>query len=84
MSALVTDEALCKLDGVDTPNYRRACRPFSTNAGFVIAEAAQFAILMSDDLALALGAPILGAVGDVFVMLMETKNRLPVLVLVTM
>lgn len=67
MSALVTDEALCKLDGVDIPNYRRACRPFSTNAGFVIAESSQFAILMADDLALELGAPILGAVGDVFV-----------------
>lgn len=67
MSALATDEALCKLDGVDTPNYRRACRPFSTNAGFVIAESSQFAILMADDLALELGAPILGAVGDVYV-----------------
>lgn len=67
MSALVTDDALCKLDGVNEPNYRRACRPFSTNAGFVIAESSQFAILMADDLALELGAPILGAVGDVYV-----------------
>lgn len=67
MSALVTDDALCQLDGVQTPNYRRACRPFSTNAGFVIAESSQFAILMADDLVLELGAPILGAVGDVFV-----------------
>ncbi|NDH09115.1 MAG: beta-ketoacyl synthase [Gammaproteobacteria bacterium] len=67
MSALATDESLCHLDKVSIPNYRRACRPFSTNTGFVIAESAQFAILMSDDLALALGAPILGSVPDVFV-----------------
>lgn len=67
MSALATDEDLCQLDGVQKPNHRRACRPFSTNAGFVIAESSQFAILMADDLALELGAPILGAVGDVFV-----------------
>ncbi len=67
MSALSTDEELCKLDNVSTPNYRRACRPFSTNAGFVIAESAQFAILMADDLALEVGAPILGSVGDVYV-----------------
>jgi len=67
MSALSTDDDLRKLDGVLTPDYRRSCRPFSTNTGFVIAESAQFAILMSDDLALELGAPILGSVANVFV-----------------
>jgi len=67
MSALATDESLCALDQVATPDYRRACRPFSSNTGFVIAESAQFAILMSDDLAVSLGAPILAAVPDVFV-----------------
>ena len=67
MSALATDEALCQLDQVSEPNYRRACRPFSTNAGFVMAESAQFMILMADDFALEMGAPILGSVGDVFV-----------------
>lgn len=67
MSALATDESLCQLDNVTIPNYRRACRPFSTNAGFVIAESAQFAILMSDELAIELGAPILASVPDVYV-----------------
>ena len=67
MSALCTDESLCKLDNTTIPNYRRACRPFSTNAGFVIAESSQFAILMADDFALEVGAPILGSVGDVYV-----------------
>lgn len=67
MSALATDEALAKLDGLEQPLYRRACRPFSSNAGFVIAESSQFAILMADDLALEVGAPILASVGDVFV-----------------
>ena len=67
MSALATDESLCHLDNVSTPNYRRACRPFSSNTGFVIAESAQFAILMSDELALELGAPVLASVPDVYV-----------------
>ncbi|HBB53222.1 MAG TPA: beta-ketoacyl synthase [Legionellales bacterium] len=67
MSALASDEALCKLDNSEVANFRRACRPFSTNAGFVIAESSQFAILMADDLALEVGAPILGSVADVYV-----------------
>lgn len=67
MGALATDESLKKLDGTSKPNYRRACRPFSTNSGFVISESSQFAILMADDLALELGMNILGSVPDVFV-----------------
>lgn len=68
MGALGEDEALLKLDpGRDTPDYRRACRPFGYNCGFTIAESAQFAILMDDELALELGADILGAVPDVFI-----------------
>ena len=67
MGALGEDEALARLDGADTPDYRRACRPFTFNAGFTIAESAQFAILMDDALALELGADILGAVPDVFI-----------------
>lgn len=67
MGALATDESLKKLDGLSKPNYRRACRPFSTNTGFVISESSQFAILMADDLALELGLNILGSVPDVFV-----------------
>lgn len=68
MGALGEDEALRKLDpGRETPDHRRACRPFGFNVGFTIAESAQFAILMDDALALEMGADILGAVPDVFV-----------------
>lgn len=70
MGALATDKELLELDqalGLTEPDYRRACRPFSTNCGFTIAESAQFIILMDDDLALELGATIHGAVSDVFV-----------------
>ncbi|OTA15058.1 3-oxoacyl-acyl-carrier protein synthase I/II [Xenorhabdus vietnamensis] len=67
MGALAEDHQLCKLDGTDIVNHRRACRPFSTNIGFTIAESAQFVLLMSDDLALQCGANILGSVPDVFV-----------------
>lgn len=67
MSALATDANLCALDGSDTPDNRRACRPFSTNAGFTLAESAQFFVLMDDKLALELGLTIYGSVADVFV-----------------
>ncbi len=68
MGALATDQDLLELDGrSDNPDYRRACRPFSTNRGFTIAESAQFIVLMDDALALQLGATVYGAVSDVFV-----------------
>lgn len=67
MGALAKDKDLCKLDGSDTPNNRRACRPFSENAGFTMAESSQFFILMDDDLAVEMGANVLGSVPDVFV-----------------
>lgn len=67
MGALATDESLCVLDQTDTPNHRRACRPFSTNTGFTLAEASQFVMLMDDTLALTLGAEIYGSVADVFI-----------------
>jgi acetoacetyl-[acyl-carrier protein] synthase len=67
MSALADDEGLKRLDGSDTPDHRRACRPFSDNCGFTIAESGQFFILCSDQLALKLGAHIYGAVPSVFV-----------------
>lgn len=70
MGALATDAELRELDGL-TPeqavNHRRACRPFSSNKGFTIAESAQFIVLFDDALALELGANIHGAIGDVFV-----------------
>ncbi len=67
MSALATDDDLRALDNSQTVDNRRACRPFSSNAGFTLAEGAQFVILMDDELALELGATIYGSVADVFV-----------------
>ncbi len=67
MSALATDEQLCKLDGVATPDYRRASRPFGDNCGFVLGESGQYFVLCDDELALELGADIHGAVPEVFV-----------------
>lgn len=70
MGALATDKELLELDetlGLQVPDYRRACRPFSSNCGFTLAESAQFIVLMDDDLAIELGATIHGAVSDVFV-----------------
>jgi len=67
MGALADDESLCKLDGVTEVDNRRACRPFSDNCGFTLAEGSQFVILMDDELALATGAHLYAGVGDVFV-----------------
>ena len=67
MGALATDESLCALDQTTIANHRRACRPFSTNTGFTLAESAQFVVLMDDELALELGATVYGSVADVFV-----------------
>ena len=70
MGALAEDKDLMALDGrsqLDEADYRRACRPFGENCGFTIAESSQFTLLMSDSLALQLGATIHGAIPDVFV-----------------
>lgn len=67
MSALANDDNLRKLDGVETPDYRRSSRPFGENCGFTIAESSQFIVLMDDELAMELGADIHGAVSDVFI-----------------
>ncbi len=70
MGALASDRELRDLDGLPgekVPDYRRACRPFSSNCGFTIAESAQVVMLCDDELALELGAHIHGAVSDVFV-----------------
>lgn len=67
MGALAEDEQLKALDNSDVVNNRRACRPFSTNTGFTMAESAQFAVLMDDELALKLGVNIYGSVADVFI-----------------
>lgn len=67
MGALAEDEQLRQLDNSDVTNNRRACRPFSSNAGFTMAESSQFVVLMDDELALETGATIHGSVADVFV-----------------
>ncbi|MEK9650209.1 MAG: beta-ketoacyl synthase [Gammaproteobacteria bacterium] len=43
------------------PDHRKICRPFGKNVGMSLGEAAQFIILMSDELAIELGLPIYGA-----------------------
>ncbi|WP_256597858.1 beta-ketoacyl synthase [Moritella viscosa] len=67
MGALAEDDQLKALDNSDFVDNRRACRPFSSNAGFTMAESAQFVVLMDDELALELGVSIYGSVADVFV-----------------
>ncbi|XOV82176.1 MAG: beta-ketoacyl synthase [bacterium] len=67
MGALAEDEALMALDGTNTVDNRRACRPFSDNAGFTVAESSTWVVLMDDQLAIEHGAEILASVGDVFV-----------------
>ncbi|HET6472833.1 MAG TPA: beta-ketoacyl synthase [Pseudomonadales bacterium] len=78
MGALAEDEALMALDGrTDAPDNRRACRPFSDNCGFTLSEAAVYTVLMDDALALELGVPILGSVGNVYVNSDGFKKSIP-------
>jgi acetoacetyl-[acyl-carrier protein] synthase len=70
MGALATDASLLEIEGKaagETPDHRRACRPFGVNSGFVVGEGVQFLVLMDGELALELGADLHGGVGDVFV-----------------
>ncbi len=67
MGALAQDSELMAMDNSATPDYRRACRPFSTNCGFTLAEAAHYIVLFDDSLAMEFGAQVFGAVADVFV-----------------
>jgi acetoacetyl-[acyl-carrier protein] synthase len=70
MGALASDKGLRALEGLDEgqqPDHRRACRPFSNNCGFTIAESAQMIVLFDDELAMELGATVYGAATDVFV-----------------
>ena len=68
MGALAEDNELIKLDsGAFHADYRRACRPFSDNCGFTLAESSQYVVLMADEIAVELGANIYGAVADVFI-----------------
>lgn len=67
MGALASEDKLKKLDGTEEVDPRRTSRPFGENAGFTMAEASQYVVLMDDALAIELGADIHGAVGDVFI-----------------
>lgn len=67
MGALASEEKLRKLDGVEQADPRRTSRPFGENAGFTMAEASQYVVLMDDALVIELGADVHGAVGDVFI-----------------
>jgi len=79
MGALAEDEALIALDGSEggEPDYRRSCRPFSANCGFTVAEASVYAVLMDDELAMELGARVLGCVGGVYVSADGYKKSIP-------
>ena len=77
MGALTEDEALMALDGINQVDNRRACRPFSDNAGFTLAEAAIYVVLMDDALALDLGVEIYGSVPDVFINADGFKKSIP-------
>ena len=77
MGALAEDESLMALDGSDRPDHRRACRPFSSNCGFTVGESAVYALLMDDELALEVGAEVLGSVADVFVNADGYKKSIP-------
>ena len=77
MGALAEDATLMKLDSSKEPDNRRACRPFSSNAGFTLAEAGVYLILMDDELALSLGAQIHGSVADIFVNADGFKKSIP-------
>lgn len=77
MGAVAEDEALMELDGSDVANNRRACRPFSSNAGFTLAEAGVYLVLMDEELALELGAQIYGSVPSVFINADGFKKSIP-------
>ncbi len=67
MGALASEDKLKKLDNAEVADPRRTSRPFGENAGFTIAEASQYIVLMDDALVVELGADIHGAVSDVFI-----------------
>jgi len=77
MGALMEDELIMTLDGSETPDHRRACRPFSSNGGFTVSESAVYTMIMDDELALALGARVLGSVPGVFVNADGFKKSIP-------
>ena len=77
MGALAEDEQLMALDNSRVVDHRRACRPFSSNTGFTISESAVYTVIMDDELALELGARILGSVGGIYVNADGYKKSIP-------
>jgi len=77
MGALAEDEQLMAMDNSDRPDCRRACRPFSSNSGFTVGESAVYTVVMDDELALELGARILGSVGGIYVNADGYKKSIP-------
>lgn len=77
MGALAEDEQLMALDNSHVADHRRACRPFSSNTGFTVAESAVYTVIMDDELALELGARILGSVGGIYVNADGYKKSIP-------
>ena len=77
MGALAEDDALMALDGSNAPDNRRACRPFSSNAGFTMSEGGVFLVLMDEKLALECGAEIYGSIADIYVNADGYKKSIP-------
>lgn len=77
MGALAEDAQLMALDNSETADLRRACRPFSSSAGFTVSESAVYTVIMDDELALQLGARILGSVGGVYINADGYKKSIP-------
>ncbi len=77
MGALSEDEAIRQLDGTDTADLRRTSRPFSSNAGFTAGEAANYVLMMDDELAMELGAEVLGTVPAVYINADGYKKSIP-------
>lgn len=78
MTALVTEKKLRQLDGLppqdedhqnedQATQFNSASRPFGDNAGFTLAESAQFFVLCDEELTLELGMKVHGSIGDVFI-----------------
>ena len=79
MGALAEDEALAKIDKIETKNvnHRLACRPFGENCGFTSIGGIAVYNSFDDELALELGAEIYGSVADVFVNADGFKKSIP-------
>lgn len=70
MGALADENRLAaasKTGRVEHEDRLKSCRPFSENFGFTLSESSQYVILFDDDLAVELGAEVLGSLADIFI-----------------